>query len=402
MNARMWLLAAILLAAPAAAADWPQWRGPKRDAKVAGFEAPATWPKTLVNKWQVAVGDGVATPALVGDKLFIFSRQGGDEIIRCLDAATSKEQWQDKYSADPGRSMRINADGPRASPAVADGKVVTLGVQSTLSCLDAATGSKVWRKDSLGEVPMFSTASSPIIADGPGGEKVVITEYGGRDGGGLVAYDLATGKRKWIWDGDGAAYASPTPISVSGTNAIVAETNGNLVAVNPADGKLLWKTRFQERYNASTPVVDGRTIIYTGPQKGTTAVEVGKGGDGLTTKELWNSKTGSNFNTPVVKNGWVYGISDKDQLFCINAADGKTAWTTKIRGSGGFGSVVDAGSVLFALTPAGELTVFEPSDKEFKLVASYPVGKDTYAYPVIAGKNIYIKDRNNVILWAIE
>src|SRR5947209_5514776 len=68
--------------------DWPQWRGANRDGKAAGFKPPKTWPKELTQKWKVTVGDGVATPALVGDKLYVFSRQSGAEITRCLDAGT--------------------------------------------------------------------------------------------------------------------------------------------------------------------------------------------------------------------------------------------------------------------------------------------------------------------------
>jgi outer membrane protein assembly factor BamB len=403
MNTRLWVFAAVLFTVPATAADWPQWRGPNRDARVTGFQAPATWPKTLTRKWKVAVGDGVSTPALVGDRLYVFSREGGDEIIRCLAVADGAVVWSGKYPADPGVSMRISADGPRASPIVTDGKVVTFGVQSTLSCWDAASGSKVWQKESLGSTPRYSTASSPIIVNGPSaGERIVISEYGGQGGGGLVAYDLTTGNRKWLWDGDGAAYASPVMMTVGGTGAIVAETSGNIVAVNAADGKLLWKTPFKERYNASSTVVDGQTIIYSGNVKGTFAVRAEKGADGFTTKDLWNSKTGAIYNTPVVKDGWVYGVSDKDDLFCLSLADGKRAWTTKLHGSGGFATVVDAGSVLFALTSSGELTVFEPSDKEFKKVASYTVGNGTYGYPVITDKRIFIKDKNDVALWAIE
>src|SRR3954452_313770 len=77
------------------AQDWPQWRGANRDGKDTGFSAPATWPKELVKTCSVAVGDGVATPALVGDKLFVFSRQVGKEIVRCLNAADGKEVWSD-------------------------------------------------------------------------------------------------------------------------------------------------------------------------------------------------------------------------------------------------------------------------------------------------------------------
>ena len=158
-------------------------------------------------------------------------------------------------------------------------------------------------------------------------------------------------------------------------------------------------------YNACTPLVDGQTVLYSGSGRGrgTKAVKVEKKGNGIAANELWSTgDTAVKFNTPVIKNGFVYGISERDQLFCLNAKNGKLAWSAPIRGNRGYGSVVAAGSVMFALTPAGELTVFEPTDKEFKKVASYPVGKDTYAYPVIAGNRIFIKDRNDVTLWAIE
>src|SRR2546427_11026385 len=85
------------------AQDWPQWRGPNRDAKATGFNAPSTWPKELNKKWSEKVGNGVATPALVGDKLYVFTRLDDDEVIRCLDAATGKEVWQEKYAAQPAR-----------------------------------------------------------------------------------------------------------------------------------------------------------------------------------------------------------------------------------------------------------------------------------------------------------
>src|SRR4051794_9926695 len=52
-----------------ALADWPQWRGPNRDAKVSDFKVPANWPKELTKKWSVEVGIGDSTPALVGDKV---------------------------------------------------------------------------------------------------------------------------------------------------------------------------------------------------------------------------------------------------------------------------------------------------------------------------------------------
>src|SRR5262245_8141264 len=122
------LLAGAIFAIVACASDWPQWRGPNRDAKATGFKVPSAWPNELKQQWKVEVGDGVATPALVGDKLFVFTRQGGTEIIRCLEASSGKEVWQDKYEAKAVQGPAQSFPGPRSSPSVADGKVVTLGV----------------------------------------------------------------------------------------------------------------------------------------------------------------------------------------------------------------------------------------------------------------------------------
>src|SRR6185369_4304144 len=88
-----------LIALSASAQDWPQWRGANRDAKAAEFKAPKTWPKELTKKWKVTVGDGVATPSLVGDKVYVFSRHEGNEVLRCLNAADGSEVWQDKYES---------------------------------------------------------------------------------------------------------------------------------------------------------------------------------------------------------------------------------------------------------------------------------------------------------------
>ena len=75
--------------------DWPQWRGVNRDAK-ATLTAPKTWPKELNKKWTIQLGIGTdSTPALVSDKLYVFTRVDANETIVCLDAATGKEVWRD-------------------------------------------------------------------------------------------------------------------------------------------------------------------------------------------------------------------------------------------------------------------------------------------------------------------
>jgi len=132
--------AVVMIASCAWGQDWPQWRGPNRDGKVTGFTAPQQWPAALTQKWKVTVGTGCATPALVAGKLYVFARQGDEEVILCLDADTGQEKWKDTYAAQAVTGAARRHPGPRSSAAVAQGKVVTLGVGGVLSCLDAATG----------------------------------------------------------------------------------------------------------------------------------------------------------------------------------------------------------------------------------------------------------------------
>jgi outer membrane protein assembly factor BamB len=386
----------------ALAQDWPQWRGVNRDGKASGFTAPKEWPKELTQKWKVTVGLGDASPAVVGNKLYVFARQGTDEFIRCLDATTGKELWSEKYDAAQVSGPAGQHSGPRSSPAVADGKVVTLGVGGVLSCVDAGTGKLLWRKDDFsGKWPKFYTASSPIVADG-----LCIAQLGSESSGGIVAYDLASGNEKWKWTGDGTAYASPVILTADGTKMVVTLTAKKIVGLGVTDGKLLWEATFAAQgmnYNAATPIVDGQTVIYAGSGRGTKAVKVEKTADGFAGKELWsNPDNGVQFDSPVLKGGQIYGVSQKGVLFCLDAQSGKTLWTTELGGRG-FGSIVDAGSALLALTPKGDLTVFQPSDKEYKKLTGYKVTEtETYAYPVPTGKGLFVKDKDAVAFWAVD
>jgi outer membrane protein assembly factor BamB len=397
-------LASIQLSA-VVAQDWPQWRGANRDAK-ATFTPPQTWPKSLTKKWQVDVGNGVATPALVGDRLYVFARRDGNEVTSCHDAATGKELWADKYAAKGASGAAAQFPGPRSSPTVADGKVITLGVQGTLSCLDAASGKKLWRKTEIGEdsVPRFFTSSSPIVVDG-----LCIAQFGGEEKGGIAAYDLTSGTEKWRWTGDGTAYASPDLLTIDGVKMVVALTANNVVGLASADGKLLLESPFAVKgmggYNAATPIVGGDVVYISGSFRGIKALKIEKQGDAYKARELWKTARDMSvqFDTPVLKNGLLFGISARNFLFCLNAETGKTAWIERVRGDRGYGTVVDAGPVLLVLTTNGQLLVCEASDKKFQQVAKYTVAEDgTYAYPVAAGNRIFIKDFDDVTLWTVD
>ena len=387
-----------------AAQDWPQWRGPNRDARVSGFSVPKEWPQTLTAKWKTTVGTGDATPALVGDKLYVFTRQGEEEVTLCLDAATGLEKWKDQYAAQAVTGAAARHPGPRSSLAVAEGKVVTLGVGGVLSCLDAATGKMVWRKDPFPKVtPRFFTSMSPMIVDG-----MVIVHLGGEGKGAVIAYALADGQQKWEWTEEGPAYASPVLMTANDVKQIVTLTEKSIVGIGLADGKLLWQLPFVPQgraYNAATPIVDGQTVIYTGAGRGTFSIKIEKEGDAFAAKELWsNPDIATQYNTPVLRDGLLFGLSNSGTLFCLDAATGKTAWVDAAQlDRSGFGAIVNAGAVLMALPSSAEMIVFEPAAAAYKEVARIKVSETPiYSYPVIAGNNLYIKDQDTVALYTIE
>ncbi len=388
----------------ATAQDWPQWRGVNRDGKAAGFTAPAEWPKELAQKWKAPVGSGDdASPALVGDKLYVFARSGGDEVTICLNAADGKELWRDKHAVPAVPKPADKHAGPRSSPAVADGKVVTLGVTGIVTCLNAADGKVLWRKEDVKAVPQFYTSSSPMIVDG-----LAIAHLGGKGQGALMAFDLATGAEKWKADAQPASYSSPALMTVDGTKTVVSLSEKGLIGVALADGKMLWEFPFapsgMRSYNACTPVVDGATVYISGAGRGTKALSIAKEGDKFAVKELWtNADAAVQYNTPVLEDGFLYGLTAKGSLFCVNAKDGKTAWTKDVPGAGGgFCEITGAGPALFALPNNSQLIVFKASDKGYEELAKYKVGDAaTYSCPVVSGKSLYVQDQESVILWTL-
>jgi outer membrane protein assembly factor BamB len=386
------------------AADWPQWRGPNRDGVAASFTEPARWPEKLTERWKISVGLGHSSPVLVGNRIYLHSRQKEDEIISAIDATTGKVVWQDRYPAP----YRVNSaasehgPGPKSTPVVAGGRVIALGISGILSALDANTGKVLWRKPAPPEGPIYGTAMSPAV-DG----SLVIAHVGGHDRGALTAFDAATGAEKWKWAGDGPGYSSPIIATFGGVKQVVTETQDKIVGVSATSGDLLWQLPLRTPYtqNAVTPVVYRDMVIYSGLENPLTAIRPVKKGNTWATEKVWeNPATGLYMSTPVIVDSTLYGMSNRNRghFFAVDLASGKALWTTRGREAEN-AALVAAGKLLFLLKDDAELVIARPNPASFEVLRRYTVAESpTWAHAVIDGNRVFVKDAETLTLWTIS
>jgi outer membrane protein assembly factor BamB len=216
---------ALLISNTAFAQDWNQWRGPNRDAVVASFTPPSTWPDKLNSIWKVQVGVGHSSPVVAGKRVFVHSRKDENEVVSCFDLDSGKQLWADSYPTPytMNPAAVAHGKGPKSTPVVSDGKLFTLGISGILSCYDSATGKLLWRREfsktEKSISPLYGTAMSPMVDRG-----LLIAHVGGNDSGTLAAFDAKNGETRWSWSGDGPGYASPIVFENSGTRQIVTQT----------------------------------------------------------------------------------------------------------------------------------------------------------------------------------
>jgi outer membrane protein assembly factor BamB len=394
---------------------WPQWRGANRDGS-ATFTAPATWPESLNLKWKVEVGTGYAAPITVGDRVFAFSRQGEDEVMRALDAATGKSVWETKYNAsykpNPA-ATRTHGTGPKSTPAFADGRLFTLGMSGIVTAFDAATGKQLWQKSRSTIEPLYHTAMSPLVDGGN-----VILHVGGHNSGALTAFDVRTGNVTWSWNGDGPAYGSPIVATLGGTRQVITMTQDNLVAVAAATGELLWKRPYTVRStrNAVTPIIHNlpspassggasQLVIVSGLGMPVIGFRVMNKAGQWTSEDVWtNNDVSMDMSTGVVIGNSLFGFSPRNsgQYFAIDANTGQTQWLSEPRIAEN-AAVVRAGNLWFALDTEARLSVSRANPKQMDVLRRYTVAQSaTWAQPVLSGQRLFIKDLNSISLWTLN
>lgn len=378
----------------ARAGDWPQILGPQRNGHAEGEKLPESWPAAGPKKlWRYPLGGGYAGVAVAGDRVVVFHRNGDNERVECLSAASGQSLWKADFDAtyrggiDPDK-------GPRCVPLLDDGRVFVFGAAGDLHAVKLASGEKMWSRslyaEYRGDEGYFGAGSTPILVGGK-----LLVNVGGR-GAGILAVDPASGKTLWQAGDEGASYSSPAVARVGGHDQAVFVTRLNCVLADPADGKITKLFPFGMRgptVNAATPLVLGGKLFTTA------SYGVGAAFAPLTdapTQPIWtNDNTlSSQYATPVEHNGFLYGIHGREdqgvaELRCVEAATGKVRWK---KADFGVAHIILAGDKLLILTTDGQLfLVAADATKHRELAQARVAPTVTRALPALSNGRLFVR-----------
>lgn len=329
------------LSPDAVTAAWPRFLGPTDNAKSPETHLLDRFPEDGLQKvWELEKGISYTSPVIAGGKLVIFNRFEDDEVVQCLDPETGKQFWSHRYPVSYTDRYGFNG-GPRASAVLDAGKVYTLGVTSVLTCLDLATGTKLWQRDLSSEFSLatyfFGQGACPLVHEGK-----VIVPLGTADKMSVAAFDQHSGTLLWgtrhEWNAD---YASPVIATLQGKERLLVfgggESNppvGGLLCIDPATGTLHdtfpWRPDKFESVNSSTPVAVGNNSVYLSASYGKGGVLLHLNAD-LKWEERWKSPDfGMHWTTPLLLDGHLYGFpgrNEPDAWFAAYSVEtGKEAW----------------------------------------------------------------------------
>jgi outer membrane protein assembly factor BamB len=415
-------LAVLLSATVSLAADWPQWRGPDRDAvsRETGLlqQWPAGGPKL---EWTSKdAGRGFGGPAVVGDRIYILGATGSEPVehVIALDSKGAK-LWATPIAKAYDFRGNVWSLGPNSTPSVDGHMIYALGSQGMFVCVDA-TGKERWRtdlvKDLKGQVNPVTGSGlgwgynwSPLVV----GDRVIIAPGG--DGGLLAALDKTTGAVVWRSKAiaDDCTYSSPILATIAGVPQIVYAAQTKVFGVAPADGALLWsyeKKRQAEEIVAATPVIHEDHVLVSGAEAGSDVFKVSKTATGFAAETVWAGKQFANLHGGMVRvGGHVYGSDEKRAWKCFDFLTGKVAWESR---KSGVGSVVVADGCLYCVSQdGGTVSLVEAAPKELRLTGQFTLPERSqlrrseaglWTHPVVANGRLYLRDQELLFCYSVK
>ncbi|NCF88810.1 MAG: PQQ-binding-like beta-propeller repeat protein [Verrucomicrobiaceae bacterium] len=396
-------VATITLLTTSAFAIWPQYRGPKSDGstseklpKVISLAEPS-WRIPLNTGFSSFVADDKAAYTVVRREI-----EGTEhEMLLSIHAETGKELWASKLGlsrydggGNSGADGNKGGDGPRSTPAIANGKVFVIDAGLSVYAFNAADGEELWNHNVLREFKgrqiKWKNAASPLL------EGDLLYMAGGGEGQSFLAFHQATGELAW---GSGDAlmtHATPIATTMLGKRQILFFNQNGVTSVDPSKGEQLWHHDFPYRTSSAAAPVVYEDIVYcsAGYGVGSTAFQVKLDG---TTEELWResgNKMANHWSSPVCYEGHLFGLYGfkkygEAPLACYDIRTGELKWEESGFGPGHLTLVDDR---LLVLGDTGQLVVVAADPSGYQEIAKQDVldGK-CWTTPIYSGGKIFAR-----------
>ena len=382
--------------------DWPQILGPDRNGIATSETLLKEWPDSgpeLI--WSVPIGEGFAGVGVRQNRVVLFHRKGGSEIVEAFSAADGTSLWTSPAECDY-RSGMSSDSGPRCVPLISGHHIYTFGASGMLRCVSAKDGIEVWRRDTWDDFGApegyFGAGSSPILF-----EDKLIVNVGGRDNAAVVAFSVTDGKTLWQNVSDTASYSSPVIANVGGDNHAIFITRLKTVSLNPSDGAV----RFEFPFGARGPTVNGaspvviRDSVFVSSSYRVGSVLAKISGNSATPQATGETLLATQYATPVKYNDVLFAVDGRQDigpasLCCIDPAKEQVLW----RKSGfNYGSLIRVRDELLFLTCEGDLIRFQANTVGYNEISRHRVLEPTsrgYRLPAISNGRLFVRDNETL------
>jgi len=378
-----------------------QWRGADRSGILPAGSLPDAIPEGGFKKlWSVKTGIGYATPVAAGGKVYFFYLKDGADELAAVDMKTGAVLWKQSYA--DAFSNAGSFPGSRCTPVIEGDRIYTYGGKGELVARNTSDGKLLWRLDVLKETgggnKQWGIASTPIID----GDRLYL--QAGENAPAAVAVNKADGKILWKSQARGGGYATPVLVEVGGVKQLICFGHDTLFAADPATGKTIWEQKgpweIEYNINASMPIYAGGKLFVTHAYKNGQCALFELSATGA--KKLWGGpQVTGRFQPGVYDAGTLY-VNSEGTLKAINWADGKVLWSDKAGNPLGMGgSLVRADDKLLLLSDRGKVTLVKATPQKVTKLGSFTAaeGKQVWATPFVVDSKLIVKGEDEAVCY---
>jgi outer membrane protein assembly factor BamB len=402
-------------------AEWPWWRGPLGSGVSPEGDPPLRWSEQENVRFKVPIdGDGLATPIVWGDRIYVLSAlslDGGDEgarpapdpsgtplpkqrfLVTAYDRHDGSVAWQ-RVAGErfPHEGHHLESAWANASP-VTDGERLYAHFGSAGTYAYTLEGERVWKVD-LGDMTTrlgYGEGSSPALW---GDTLVVNWDHEGDSF--VVALDKRTGEERWRQERPGELTSWSTPLiqEHEGRVHVIVAAAERTRSYDIRNGEVLWSVSGLGMNVIPTPTYDAGILYLASGKRDSPrmlAVDLrGASGDlDGTEAVLWTRDRDTPYvSTPLLYRGQLYFFKHvRSFLTSVDAATGRTLFTERVGLGNVFASPVAAAGRIYLLGREGKALVLEPGPT-LKILAENQLDDGFDASPVIVGSNLYLRGRH--------